>query len=478
MLLLTPLYIRFLGVESYGLIGFYFSWIAIVGILDTGISAAAVREFAWLSARSLEKKKIPDLLRSLEIIYWGIILIVGLGILTGSWFFGKDWFQTKDLSPQLIQHTLMLMSVSLVAQIPSGLYVSGLMGLQRQVECSGLLAVFGTLRGFGAVLVLWLIRPDIRLFFLWQIVICALQTGVIRWWLWRKIDFDRRPAKFSLGILHSVKAFAGGMILITTLSIIITQIDKMILSRVVSLEVFGFYMLAWAVASSLTRVATPLIQAFSPRFTELISKGDDEALAKHVHLASQLMSALVLPPAALIMFFAKPILFLWTGNQAVAAGASPILTVMLVGTALSISAYPALSVLYSKKYLYPVIMTCFISLSVLLPLLVFAIARAGAIGAALCWGVYGLIIYIVYQIYGLQGIPKTGFFLSTFQDFFAPCASAFAVVAVGKYFLNSAGETLIFILLLGLILIAGWLAALLACKDLNRIVMDKLKWVI
>ena len=51
LLLVTPMYVWFLGVESYALIGFYSSWVAILGILDTGISATAMREIAWLEAR-------------------------------------------------------------------------------------------------------------------------------------------------------------------------------------------------------------------------------------------------------------------------------------------------------------------------------------------------------------------------------------------------------------------------------------------
>ena len=168
----TPLYVRFLGIEGYGLIGFYLSWLAIVGIIDIGITAAAGREVAWLSARPDGKRNIPTLLRSLEVVYWGAIVLIGLGILIGTFFFGQEWFHTKDISREVVWGALMLMAIALVAQVPSGLYISGLMGLQRQVECSVLIAFFGTLRALGAVFVLWLISPDIRAFFLWQIIVC------------------------------------------------------------------------------------------------------------------------------------------------------------------------------------------------------------------------------------------------------------------------------------------------------------------
>lgn len=476
MLFLTPLYVRFLGIESYGLIGFYLSWIAILGILDAGISATAVREIAWLAARPEEKEKIPVLLLSLEVIYWGIVLILGVGILVGAWFFGATWFQAKGLPPELIRDVLMLMAVSLVVQLPSGLYVAGLMGLQRQVECSGFLALFGTVRGLGAIIVLWLIGPDIRVFFLWQIMACVLQTGVMRWLLWRKVRIERYPARFSVGILQSVKGFAGGITLIMALSIVITQADKMILSRVVSLEVFGFYMLAWTVSLGLSRVAMPIIQAFSPRFTGLISKGDDEALAKQVRLASQLMSVLILPPAALIVFLSKPILFAWLGNMAVAAGASPILAVMVVGVVLYSCSYPALSILYSRKQLRPVIVMNLASLVVLLPLLMVAVVHFGVMGAASYGALHGLIMYIVCQTCGLKGLPKIGVFLSMFRDFVVPCVVSLVVAGMAGYLLNDVKGKSAFITLFGSALIVGWFATLLVCKDLFKITMEKLKW--
>jgi O-antigen/teichoic acid export membrane protein len=476
MLILTPLYVHFLGVESYGLIGFYLSWIAILGILDTGISATAVREIAWLSARPDERGKIPSLMRSLEVVYWVLVLTLGAGILAGAWFFGAEWFQTKTMSPEVVRDALMLMAVSLVVQVPSGLYIGGLIGLQRQVECSGFLTLFGTVRGFGAVVVLWAISPDIRVFFLWQIVMCALQTGVMRWLLLRRVSVDGHPAKFSTDLLHSIKRYAGGMLLITTLSIVITQMDKMILSRMISLEAFGFYMLAWTVASGLTRVSTPLIQAFGPHLTELVSKGDDEGLAKQLRISSQFMSVLILPPAALIVLLSESILIAWMGDPVVAAGASSILAVMVTGTALVSCSYPALSILYSKKQLGPVIVVTATSLVILLPLLLMAIDYFGVIGAAYIWGLYGFILYIVYQVYGLRGIPGTGLVSSVLRDFVAPCLASFAVAGLVWHWGGEVESRIAFVALLGSGLIVGWFAALLVSKDLFKIAVEKFNW--
>jgi O-antigen/teichoic acid export membrane protein len=475
-LILTPLYVWFLGVESYGLIGFYFSWLAIVGILDSGISSTAAREMAWYSALPEEKGIIPSLLLSLEVAYWSLILVLGVGILLGAWFLGAEWFESKDLSPEVIRETLILMAISLVVQVPSGLYIAGMMGLQRQVECSGLLGLFGTIRGLGAVLVLWLINPDIRAFFIWQLGVSALQTGMIRGSLWKIVSIDGQPAKFSLKILQSIKGFAGGMILITALGILITQADKMILSRLVSMEAFGYYMLAWTVGAGFSRVSGPLTQAFYPRFTELVSKRDFDNLSKQFRLVSQLMSVLILPPCALIVFLSNPIIFAWTGNQIVADGVTPILVVMVVGFVLSASSYPAACILYSKKELKSVIIINLVCVLVLLPLLIVAVINFGVMGGVYIWGLYGLILYVSYQIYGFRETPKTKLLLLAVKDFLVPCVASFVVAGAASLWLNNVEGKFIFVVLLIFALVVGWLVALWTCKDLFNIVSEKLRW--
>lgn len=473
LLVLTPVYVQLLGIESYGLIGFYASWVAILGILDMGISATATREIAWLSARSDEKLKIPALLHSLELFYGGVIVLVGIGFMVGGWLLGPEWFHSATLTSELLRQTLLLMSISLIVHVPSGLYAAGLIGMQRQAECAGLLALFGTLRSAGAVAVLLLIRPDIRLFFLWQVFASALQIMVIRWALWRKFIGIDGSARFSWGALNSVRKFAGGMTLITALSLVLCQADKIILSRVVSLESLGFYTLAWAVASGIMLAAMPLMQAYGPRYTNLISSGNQEALAVQVRNASQLMNVMVLPPAALMISLSQPILLIWLGDTRVAAGAAPVLQILVVGTAFVACSYPALNILYSGNHLRPVItinLACFI---ILLPILVLAILNFGILGAALCWALYGLILFIAYQYCGLKRLFVRGLFGATLKNFTMICLSSWVMASMARYWLTGISGRFIFVALLCVGLALGWLAALALCGDLRKMLGER-----
>jgi O-antigen/teichoic acid export membrane protein len=472
---LTPIYLRLLGVESYGLIGFYLSWTAILGVLDTGISATAAREIAWLTARPGEMKTVPSLVRSLEVSYWVIILILGVALFLAAVFLGPAWFHNTALSPATIRTALMLMVISLVVQVPSGLYIAGLVGLQRQVKGSALVALFGTVRGTGAVLALWTVQPDIRVFFAWQIVASVLQTAVMRATLIRAVHVEGHPARFSVPLLRSVRGFAGGMTVVTALGLVLGQMDKMVLAPLVSLQAFGLYMIASTVASGLSRVGGPFLQAFSPRFTELVSLGDTAGLVRHVRLASQLTYTILLPPAAMLVFLSNAILFAWLGDAAVADAAAPLLALLTVGTLLTACSYPALTVLYSTGRIRPVIAVNVAVVAVMVPVLLVAVTRYGAIGAASCWLVCGLALYTAYQVLGLSRLPGR-ILPSTLRDFAATVLVAVVVAVVVRQLSVHVPGRGTLIVLLGAGLLTGWLAAAAACPDIMKLLVNTLRW--
>ena len=72
----VPLYIKFLGIESWGLIGVFSMLQAVLSLLDLGLSNTLNREMARLSALPNTTLEMRDLVRTLEVIYWGIAVLV------------------------------------------------------------------------------------------------------------------------------------------------------------------------------------------------------------------------------------------------------------------------------------------------------------------------------------------------------------------------------------------------------------------
>jgi O-antigen/teichoic acid export membrane protein len=250
--------------------------------------------------------------------------------------------------------------------------------------------------------------------------------------------------------------------------------DKIILSRLISLEMFGYYMLAWAVASILGRISTPLIQAIGPYFTELVSTKNEEVISKQLRLASQFMNALILPPTALIIFFAEPIINLWMGNQVITEGVSPILIVLIVGTMFTSCSYPLLSILYSYKKIRMLVMLNVTLVVVLLPSLVIAVNNYGSIGAACIWVFYGLIHYFVTLNLGLRLLMKHKLIKLMIKDFMMLFFASFSITGVAWLFLQNLDEKLFTVLLLGCVLVICWFVTILSSQGLRKNILERL----
>ncbi len=78
-IIFTPVYIHFLGIEAYGLIGFYITLQASILFLEMGLSRACNRELARFSGLGVtSSQRMLDTLRSLEVIYWCVAIVIGI----------------------------------------------------------------------------------------------------------------------------------------------------------------------------------------------------------------------------------------------------------------------------------------------------------------------------------------------------------------------------------------------------------------
>ena len=73
----VPVYIKLLGIEAYGLIGFFLTLVAILSLLDLGLGTTLNRRLAQLSIEKNAAQEMCDLLRTLELIYLIIGIVIG-----------------------------------------------------------------------------------------------------------------------------------------------------------------------------------------------------------------------------------------------------------------------------------------------------------------------------------------------------------------------------------------------------------------
>jgi O-antigen/teichoic acid export membrane protein len=396
-LIFIPMYIMYLGIEAWGLIGIFASLQVIFGLLDLGISSTLNRELARLSVLPQKEQEIRNLVRTLEVIYWGVAIFVGIIVVALSPLIAHHWINQGKLSAQTIEQAVLIMGFVIALQMPVGFYSGGLMGLQKQVLLNAINIGIGTFRSIGAVLILWLISPTIQAFFLWQILVSIINISLLAIFLWNRLPQSHNKAVFQKQLLKGVWKFAAGMSGISILSVILTQLDKVILSKMLPLETFGYYALASMVAMSLGRIFTPVFYSIYPRFTQLVAVNDQDRLKQLYHKSCQFVSVLILPVAIVVTLFSYEIILIWTQSPVTAEKSHILVRILICGTAIN----GLMNLPYALQLAYGWTKLSFlkniIAVIMLIPLIIYMTNVYGAIGAAIVWLALNL-GYIIFEI--------------------------------------------------------------------------------
>lgn len=473
-LAVVPIHIHFLGIEAYGLIGFFMSLMAILSLLDLGLGTALNRQFAQYSIQPDKAQEMHDLLRTLEIIYWLVGIAIATTMAALAPVIAAYWIKSQQLTTETVTQALAMMGIAVAFQWPRTLYASGLMGVQRQAAYNLLSSITVTVSSIGGVLVIWLVSPTIQALVAWSIAISLTDTLLTGWLLRRSLpEAPARPA-FSARLLKDIWRFAAGMTGISVMSVILTQVDKMILVKVLPLDAFGYYNLASRVAAGLYFLINPISAAFFPRFSQLLLIGDRQELVRLYHRACQLMSAVVLPVTIVLTFFAADFLMLWTRNAAIVANSSMMLALLAIGTAINGLMNLPVTLQLASGGTRLVFYTHTVAVILMGPFIYLMSSRYGGLGAAWVWLVLncGYVAFFLPIIHRrlLPGQLRVWFLM----DVGAPLAAALAVAGVWRQVAGTPDSPGWMLFNLAAVSLLTPLAAALAAPQIRDLVLQHL----
>jgi O-antigen/teichoic acid export membrane protein len=389
-LLVIPHYLRFLGLEAYGVIGFFAALQAVLQVLDLGLGPTLNREVARFRAIG-DHAGAASLLHTLAVVSWVVAACIGAAAVGASPALAGAWFRPERLSPGALVRAVELMGLVIAFRWPAAIYTSALLGAERLVLASLLGLAGGALANLGAVAALALVSPTLTTFFLWQAGAAAVTTAALRWAAWRTLG---RPSggRFDVAELRRVWRFSVAMGVIALSSVIFTQLDKAILSRTLPLQEFGQYVLATTIAAGLYLLVTPFFNVLFPRFCALVVAGDEPSLLVLYRQATRLLSAGLFPLMMLLLISGEPLVQIWTGDAALAARVAPLVAILGAGAALhGVMFIPyALQLAYGATRLP--LLICGVLLVVQVPLQLVLSLRYGAVGGAWAW----LALHVLY----------------------------------------------------------------------------------
>jgi O-antigen/teichoic acid export membrane protein len=475
-LVFIPYYIKYLGIEAYGLIGLFAMLNTWLSLLDMGLAPTLNREMARYSAsKTNSSKSIRDLLRSVEYVSISVAIFIFFAISASSHWIATSWLKIERLNSLIVSNSFIVMGLLTSLKFIEGVYHSSIIGLQKQVTYNLVMVVMSTIRGIGAVLIVKLVSPTIYAFFLWQIVVSVITIATLAIITYSNLSYCEIGGRFSKTALKSVGKFAAGVVGGTLLSFFLTQVDKILLSRILNLSDFGYYNLAVGISGSLMILASPITQAWYPKLSQMHASGDNNGLNENFHIGSQLITVLMGSASLVMIFFTKDFLMLWTNDQILTEKISTVVSILVIGNFMSgLNAMPfnlQLAFGWTSLSFYIKLFSVFISI----PLVLWASAKYGTVGAAYVWTLITTIYIIIGTPLMFNKIISKERWNWIYKDTILPIFVGIITAILIKSFLPEAKnstERLIILITAGFLIL---LSTSLASNKIRLLILKQLK---
>jgi O-antigen/teichoic acid export membrane protein len=378
----SPIYLHALGPEQWGLLGVVLTLVALLALLDHGIHQTLLREFAIRShPESPENAELPWLLHRFARLYWTFALIVGVLVVLLSKIIATRWLHADGLDPALCWKAIALAGIFVTVQIPGLLYGSALIGTGNQVAYNAVFATAMFARhavGIGIML----FRPNVLWLIGWYVAVGAAETAVRRH-LALRIAGPRGAQYSHSDSTRLVFTSAAGMSAAVLLGALSAQIDKVLLSGLVSVEVFGYYAVAANVSLALLNLVYPIVTAALPRLAATGERSGDYHRVLVRMFAGILCITVIV--GSIFWLGGRRLLLLWLRDAAYAANVWNPLSLLLIGTGLNALYNVGYAVWVARGAVRPILFVNVVAVVLSAAGIPWLVGRYGIRGAAMVW---------------------------------------------------------------------------------------------
>ena len=404
-LLFLPIYIKYLGSSGYAFYGLYVVFLSWLVLLDGGLTPTIVREFGKFSSSNIIPLKLRNVFKSIEIIFFFVSLIIILLF----YFLGDQiieaWLTVDDRYKDKASLILLLVvSLSSIGLFES-LYRGALLGLQNHLKLNVVISLGALFRSLGSVVLLVHYELTIVEFFFWHILITFVYVLAMKYLIFIEFSKGRKEKSiFSFESLRSVSPFAGSMFIILLLGTALTQLDKIILGKILNMSELGYYLFAFTCVGIIPKLASPIISTFYPKFCELFNLDKKQELIDSLNDSSQLVLLFTVGLTSVLITNSYGLILVWSGDQELSLAVSKILSILAIGSFLNAMTWMPYYAQIANGVTRVTILGYSISTIILIPLIFFLAQYYGSVGAAIAWPLVNIFLFLFCVNLGLKEV--------------------------------------------------------------------------
>ena len=312
-----PAYIQILGETSYGLVSFFATLQTTLNLLGLGLSNTLRREFAAGEDTYINAVRKYKLLRSIELIYFALSLIIIAICFGGATFISVNWLHIEELNPIIVEKVISLMGISIALQLIANLYSGCLFGLDYQVLSNNLCIAWSVAKSIGALMIISIIESNLVYFYSWHIAVDFLYLVLLRYFSIKRLNCSGK-AKWSFENITNLKSiwrYSCGILFISCIAMINKELDKVIISKFLTLTELGAYNVAITLGNLTTIIPAAVYTTVFPHFTYYATTNNTSLLSREFVNINKLVNIVLSAMGAFIAVYSLPLIKIWTGSD-------------------------------------------------------------------------------------------------------------------------------------------------------------------
>ena len=402
----TPFVIRMLGAEGYGVLILVGLIPTYLGFADFGMSIASTK-FASEAYAEGDPEKEARIVRTAALIAFAASLPFGIAI-----FALSGWIVTLFNVPEhlLAEAALALKfaSVTFVVNFLNNIFNTPQLTRLRMDLNTLVTSGFRILGLIALPIIIYLGGGIIGAVFV--LLIASVLTLLGHFVISARLLPNLVGVTVSRELFRPFLRLGGALVGAGIASVLLVNLEKVVLARTASVQVLAYYSLAFTLATVASMSSLVMIQSLIPAFSQLASPDKREQLQNLFSRSLRLMLVTFIPILGFCFVAAKP-LFTFLGGEDFGRESTWPFRLLLFGLLFNIMAYAPYSLLmaFGRTELFAKLY--WIELLPYIALIAFLTSRYGALGAAGAWTIRVIVDAIALNWLAVRstGITLTAF---------------------------------------------------------------------
>ncbi len=290
---LTPLVIRNLGRDAYGIWLLAVSTVAYLSLLDLGLRSAVIRFVSKAQAQGNPE----EIRNSIGAALWFRLLVAsGVAILSiGLAFAFPHMFKVPAELQRAAQMTVLLCALGVAVTLVSGVYGAVLAAIHRFDVLSTVSIIQAAVKAAG---IIFIIRSGRGLLSLavWELTVIVIASAITTATALKIFPISRvRIAKPEMKTLKAIWSYSFTTFILMIAVQVVMNTDNLVIGAFLSVGVVVFYSIGGSLIAYSTQVVSGLSTTFTPLASNMEATGRHESLQKLLIRGTQATLWLALP---------------------------------------------------------------------------------------------------------------------------------------------------------------------------------------